>query len=97
MKKEKYLLEFQTIAEPIIEKYLNDYDKSDLEPDKYIDSIHLSVQNELGRSASIITERSSKEGIDFLMELNKRLVQESEVIIKKLEQEIAIKFKNKKQ
>lgn len=97
MKKEEYLLEFQAKADSIVEKYLNAYDESDLEPDKYINTIHLNVQNELGRSISIITERSSKEGVGFVVELNKRLVEESEATIKKLEQGIAIRFKNKKQ
>jgi len=93
MEKEKRLFEFQTIADSITKKYSDAYDESDLEPEEYIKSIRLNLQNELGRSSTKTLEQSlAKDREDVLAETLKII----EISINKLKQEIAIKFKNKK-
>jgi len=93
MEKEKSLLEFQAMVDSITKKYSDAYDESDLEPDEYIKSIHLNLQNELGRGQSKTLEQSlPKDREDVLAETLKI----SGISINKLTKEIAIKFKNKK-
>jgi len=96
MKKEKYLLEFQIIVDSVVKNHLDAYDESDLDPDKYIKSIHIKIQTELGRRGSIITERSLREGIDDLKGLDNGIKEISRLCIEKLQEEIYNKFKNKK-
>lgn len=63
MKKEEYLLEFQAIADSIVEKYLKAYDDSDLESNEYLNTIQRDFQHELASSGTQIIHKSTMKGI----------------------------------
>lgn len=64
MKKEDYLKEFQTIADTITNKFINDFKDSDLEANEYINTVADSFKNRLAEKGTEIFHKSISQGFD---------------------------------
>lgn len=64
MKKEQYLIDFQSLADSITKKYIDQYKKSNLKPDEYINSIADNFKRELAEKGTDIFHQSIIKGVD---------------------------------
>lgn len=75
MKKEEYLNEFQSQANEITQKFVQDFKTKKLSPDDYIKSVSDEFKKELATSGTNIIHKSIMNGVDDNLGLIKGIQQ----------------------